>query len=274
MSIQYWRTEELANRIAALEQQLAAALQEIETRSVSLEPPIAADPFSGDFGAFGSRAARDPAILTTDTPAIVRVQHTFNNEVTPQAPFLLGPNAAGQLVSGLNADRLDGAHASAAPAASTIPIADASGKLAPAWMPAIGCRVIKSAAQTIPNTTWTPIQFDAEYFDTDAMHDPVTNNTRITIKTAGYYMLGGCVEWASNTVGMRIMAVRKNNAQHLVDAVHNSDQYGAAPGSLSTVAYLAANDYIELLVYQASGGNLNTATLYDYSPVFWAMRIG
>ncbi|MDA8113162.1 MAG: hypothetical protein M0Z43_00330, partial [Acidithiobacillus sp.] len=172
-----------------------------------------------------------------------------------------------------DSDKVDGAHASATPAASTIPIADGAGKLAAGWMPAIGCRVIKGAAQTIPNNTWTAIQFDAEYFDTDTMHDNV-NNTRITIKTAGYYMVGGCVEWVSNTTGMRIMAIRRNNAQHLVDAVHNSDQYGAAPGALSTVHYMAVNDYIELLVYQASGGNLNTATLYDYSPVLYAMRIG
>ncbi len=142
------------------------------------------------------------------------------------------------------------------------------------WANTIGCRLIRGTAQTIANATWTAIQFDAEYFDTDTMHDNVTNNTRITIRTAGYYMIGGCVEWVSNTTGMRLMQIWKNNAVVLTSAVHNSDQYGAAPGTLSTVHYLAVNDYIELLVYQASGGNLNTATMYDYSPVFWAMRIG
>ncbi len=181
---------------------------------------------------------------------------------------------ANQVLKTNGAGVLSWAAASATPAASTMPIADAGGKLAPAWMPAIGCRVIKSAAQTIPNTAWTPIQFDAEYFDTDVMHDNVTNNTRITIKTAGYYMVGGSVEWVSNVVGARLMQIWKNGSTVLTSAVHNSDQYGNAPGALSTVHYMAVNDYLELVVYQGSGGALNTVTLYDYSPVFWAMRVG
>ncbi len=173
-----------------------------------------------------------------------------------------------------DSDKVDGAHASATPAASTIPVADAGGKLAPAWMPAIGCRVTKGAAQAIPNNTWTAIQFDAEYFDTDTMHDNVTNNTRITIKTAGYYAIGGCVEWASNIVGARLLQIRKGGTTILASAVYNSDQNGNAPGTVQTAVYLAVNDYLELLVYQASGANLNTATMYDYSPVLYAMRIG
>jgi len=83
----------------------------------------------------------------------ITVQHTFNPlEV---APFLIGIKAAGKLIVGLNADLLDGLEAtafataihthtkaqvtdlqpiSATPAATTIPLADAAGKIALGWL--------------------------------------------------------------------------------------------------------------------------------------------
>lgn len=48
---------------------------------------------------------------------------------TVTAPFVLNANAQGQLVTGLNADLLDGYHASAAATANTISIRDAAGRM-------------------------------------------------------------------------------------------------------------------------------------------------
>src|SRR5690606_5547412 len=53
----------------------------------------------------------------TDEARTIVVQHTFNPS-SAGAPFVLGTNAQGQLVSGMNADMLDGQHASAFAAAS------------------------------------------------------------------------------------------------------------------------------------------------------------
>jgi len=50
-------------------------------------------------------------------------------------PFVLGTNAQGQKVTGLAADLLDGAHASATPAASTIPITGGGGTIAAGFLP-------------------------------------------------------------------------------------------------------------------------------------------
>jgi len=47
----------------------------------------------------------------TSTARTISAQHTFNPPSTG-APFVLGANAQGQLVTGLNADQLDGQHAS------------------------------------------------------------------------------------------------------------------------------------------------------------------
>jgi len=46
-----------------------------------------------------------------DVTRTITAQHTFSPPAA-QAPFALGPNAQGQLVPGLNADQLDGQHAS------------------------------------------------------------------------------------------------------------------------------------------------------------------
>ena len=63
----------------------------------------------------------------------------------------------------------------------------------------VGCRIYKSAGQSI-GTTLTAVTFDTESFDTDTMHDNVTNNTRITFTTAGYYEVNAQISTSSNAV--------------------------------------------------------------------------
>jgi hypothetical protein len=58
-------------------------------------------------GGFG----QSRTVLYKNFAQTITVPHTFNPD-TLGAPFLLGPNATGQLVTGLNADKLDGLDAS------------------------------------------------------------------------------------------------------------------------------------------------------------------
>jgi ribosome biogenesis protein Nip4 len=57
------------------------------------------------------------AFVLKSTPTVITAVHTFN-PTTAGAPFTLGANAQGQLVTGLNADTVDGQHASAFATAS------------------------------------------------------------------------------------------------------------------------------------------------------------
>jgi hypothetical protein len=52
------------------------------------------------------------AFVLKSTPTVITAVHTFN-PTTAGAPFTIGPNAQGQLVTGLNADTVDGQHANA-----------------------------------------------------------------------------------------------------------------------------------------------------------------
>lgn len=102
-------------------------------------------------------------------------------------------------------------------------------------------RVGASANQSISNNTTTAITFNIEQFDNDAIHDNVTNNTRLTCKTPGRYLIGGSVRWASSAPGQRTLAIRLNGTTRLVNVDGPVDhiQVGTAtwdPASLANGA--------------------------------------
>lgn len=114
-----------------------------------------------------------------------------------------------------------------------------------------------SALQSIPNNANTGVLLDGENFDTDTMHDLVTNTSRITIKTSGVYFLHGRIFFAGSAAGNRQATFRKNGGS--IAGIANQ-QPGVAAGNIveiTHVAELVAGDYIELGAYQDSGGALN-----------------
>lgn len=123
----------------------------------------------------------------------------------------------------------------------------------------IGCRATSSSAQSISNSTLTAVAFASESFDSDpngAMHDNATNNSRITIRTAGLYHLGGYVQFASNATGERLIGFAVNGVSI------TADRRPAASSGVTQAAHyaayaLSASDYVELQVLQTSGGALN-----------------
>ena len=64
----------------------------------------------------------------------ITATHTFD-PTEPGPAFQLGPNARNQLIEYLNADTVDGFHASQTPAPNTIPVADNNGKISIDWLP-------------------------------------------------------------------------------------------------------------------------------------------
>jgi len=134
-------------------------------------------------------------------------------------------------------------------------------------------RVRRDSVQTISNNTDTPINFDNEDFDTDSIHDNATNNTRLTVKLAGKYLIGGCLEWEANGNGTRRIHILKNgttNLSHSHIATHASDEIAHA---ITTLASLAVDDYVELVAYQDSSGDLDVLG-GDGECNFWMTYIG
>ena len=134
------------------------------------------------------------------------------------------------------------------------------------------CRVRNSANISHTSTgNYQALTFDSERVDVGPMHDTSTNTGRITVPTGGggFYAIGGCIEFASNTTGRRGVQVRLNGLT-VIARVEATAIAQDLPLSISTVYQLTAGDYVELMGFQSSGGNLNMQASSAYSPEFWA----
>lgn len=118
-----------------------------------------------------------------------------------------------------------------------------------------------SGSLSVANTTWVAVPWASEDFDTDGYHDNVTNNTRVTIPTgkAGKYAIIGFGGWDANQGGsFRHMRLYKNGTAVKLTTVKPADSYPTI--WMNSVLNLAVGDYVELYVYQDSGG---TRTFYN-----------
>jgi hypothetical protein len=142
------------------------------------------------------------------------------------------------------------------------------------------CRVYRTTNQSIPNAAFTILTFDAERYDTAGLHSTSVATSRITIGTAGLYLVTGHIEWGGDGDYLRrIFDVLLNGATTI--ARHSNETAAqnipnSEPWSIATAYKFAANDYVELRVYQsntsAAANNINAVT--NYSPEFSATWIG
>lgn len=129
----------------------------------------------------------------------------------------------------------------------------------PATIP--GCHITRAAAKSIPNATWTPIDFDTEIWDPLAMHDNATNNTRITATLPGKYTIRAGARYAAAAGGQyRSLQLRLNGTTELVIEGHPAAVYPSTHVERST--HLATGQYAELLVYQDSGAAMTVSNLW------------
>lgn len=139
-----------------------------------------------------------------------------------------------------------------------------------------GARVYRTTNQTLNDATDTAIQFGSERFDQNGTyHDNVTNNTRLTAPTTGYYMIGANIEWDTQTVTARVSL--RVNGTTVIAATQNhsiSSDETELRQVVTTLYQLNASDYVECMAYQASGGSQDVVASGNYSPEFWITRIG
>ncbi len=122
------------------------------------------------------------------------------------------------------------------------------------------CSVTLSGNQSVPNATLTPISWDTKEWDTDNIHNS-QNPTRLTCQTPGRYLVWYQVVFGDNTTGGRLAHVRKNGSeqQYIAQYALEKDGVGRWRMLASTVLSLSQNEYLELVVWQGSGGALNVA---------------
>lgn len=141
----------------------------------------------------------------------------------------------------------------------------------------VGARVYHNANQTITTATDTVLAFNSERFDSHGFHDTVTNNSRLTIPAgkAGKYMIGASSDWVANATGIRELRLRINGTTYIALTTGDADLVGEGwRNTLATLYDLAVGDYVEAIVRQTSGGNLDVQTNGSYSPEFWLAFMG
>jgi len=121
----------------------------------------------------------------------------------------------------------------------------------------VGVALKDTTQQTIANNTITVLTWDSEDFDTDAFHSTSSNTGRITIPAgkSGKYLLIGQTEFAANATGDRELYLRKNGST--IKTIYTPATATVFPIlSFSAILDLTATDYVEMAVFQTSGGNL------------------
>lgn len=147
--------------------------------------------------------------------------------------------------------------------ASGLQLINSSGSIA--YLRDISCRVYQNSITSV-TTSWPNLVFGAEAWDTDSMHSTSVNPERITINTAGKYLIGGALYLANNVVsGLRIV-VDGTTAYAMQKQGNSGNPEGV---TISTLLYLNAGQYLTLQAYASSSTN----TGGDYPTNFWATRL-
>lgn len=131
-------------------------------------------------------------------------------------------------------------------------------------------RAFNSAAISIPDITVTKLTFNSHRYDTANLHSLTTNNGRLTASVAGVYSITGQATFGAAAGTTRAILIYHNgttiiaNAQLLI--------VGTA-FSITTDYYLAVGDYVELALYQDSGGAVNATVNANFSPEFMMHKV-
>lgn len=136
-------------------------------------------------------------------------------------------------------------------------------------------RAYLSVAQSIPNASWTQIDFDAENFDEHNEWDDTTNY-RFTAKEDGYYQVNARTRFtitaatANNYVSIALYVngsvYAYGNNLAVGTSSSNTDIFSNNAPIVSDVVYLTAGQYLEVYAYQNSGGarNINSGSAETY----------
>lgn len=134
----------------------------------------------------------------------------------------------------------------------------------------VGARISHNASQSITTATPTILSLNT----TRRANGITVGSDRLTALEAGWYVLAAHVAWATNATGMRSVALKLNGATYLGS---NHITAFTTPSTLNmsvaTVHYLNVNDYVQIEVYQESGGGLNVTTAANYSPELAIMKL-
>ena len=143
------------------------------------------------------------------------------------------------------------------------------------WL-AHGCRVYNNTNISVATSgTQQALTFNTERYDNYGMHSTSVNTSRLTAQRNGIYEIFGHIEYASNTTGVRFATIRLDGTTDIAVSSTLARTGGySTHGSVSTQYFLNANQYVELMALQTSGGALNAVSTGNMAPEFGMVYVG
>jgi len=142
------------------------------------------------------------------------------------------------------------------------------------------CRLYQVAGPTLLTSTFSLFDWDAEHSDKHNMHDNIINPSRITITITGIYSCLARIRFVNNTTGIRETEIYLNGTATTAKIVGINTQPANSGTALTTVTavckmLLVPGDYLEVMGFQNSGGNLATeGGIEGYRNGFSVQRVG
>jgi hypothetical protein len=119
-----------------------------------------------------------------------------------------------------------------------------------------------SSSFSIPDSTQTPIAFDAMEFDTSSYWS-FSLPTKFTIPAAGYYAVSGSVRLDTASAGSATVSFIKNGSGNWAGNTIINSSSDRSVVSISTVMHFSTGNTVELAVLQDSGAAQNAIALYN-----------
>lgn len=133
-------------------------------------------------------------------------------------------------------------------------------------------RVKVSNNQAVADSSIYAVIFETEEFDFGDMWNPPFP-TRLEVKVPGQYLFGVSMSFAASAVGVRTVTIWKNRTTQLAVVQQSASSAFETMLALSALADMVAGDYVEVMVFQTSGGPLNITPGAATPAVLWAMGL-
>jgi hypothetical protein len=170
-----------------------------------------------------------------------------SNKPEPFAPFKTQPN--------LNPKRFDPNQAVFVPngAITNQKIASVS----PRKIQLIGAKVYRSTDQTIPDTTYTNLDFNTAEFDEGELWK-AGSSSRLTVPYSGIWFVSSHISF-NNAVGNTRRGKLKVSGNDVADVGISTADSGSTDIFVATPLRLVAGDYITIQAYHNKGSDLTVA---------------
>lgn len=137
-------------------------------------------------------------------------------------------------------------------------------------------RVYPSGSQSVLTGVTLVTAFNSETIDTATFHDNSTNNSRLTVPTAGYYRIGFHLTLSSGGSGtgqgVRIR-ILKNGSALLLSQREITDATTQEAYSSEILDLAAASDYYEVDILQSSGDTWTLTGGTGFATIFQIERL-